>query len=112
MKNELSEIKNASLKQVGPLLKKELDETERKIHEGLSKKTASTGASIDNLHGGAKFMSQLSNIGGGSKATGGGGVEDGFNTVNKNTAVKAQLEFLEKTEKNKRKALVDMGEKN
>ena len=55
-------------------------------------------------------MSQLSNIGGGSKAT--GGVEDGFNTVNKNTAVKAQLELLKKTEKNKRKALIDMAEKN
>lgn len=111
-KIELREIKNESLNQVRPLLKKELDETERKIQEGLSKKTASTGANIDDLHGGAKFMSQLSNIGGGSKATGGGGVEDGFNTVNKNTAIKARLEFLEKSEKKKRKALIDVDGNN
>ena len=39
--------------------------SQRKIAEGLSRKTASTGTPIDELHGGAKFMAQLSNIGGG-----------------------------------------------
>ena len=31
---------------------------------------------MEKLHGGAGKMAQMSNIGGGSKATGGGGVDD------------------------------------
>lgn len=58
-----------------------LQETEDKIKRGLSMQTASTGTPIVNLRGGAKFMAQLSNIGGGSKATGGGGIKDGFATI-------------------------------
>ncbi len=33
------------------------------------------------LHGGAKKMAQMSNIGGGSKATGGGGVDEGMKAM-------------------------------
>lgn len=64
------------------------------IKKGLENPTASTGTPIDSLNGGAKFMAQLSNIGGGSKATGGGGVQDGFNTVNTNTKANTVLKML------------------
>lgn len=36
--------------------------TSAKIKEGLEKPTASTGTLISKLHGGPKFMAQLSNI--------------------------------------------------
>lgn len=65
--------------------------TDRKIQKGLDEPTASTGTPMTNLSGGAKFMAQLSNIGGGSKATGGGGIRDGFNTIQYNLAAKAYL---------------------
>ena len=51
------------------------------IQKGLNKETASTGYPMKKLHGGAKNMAQMSNIGGGSKATGGGGVEEGMKAV-------------------------------
>lgn len=41
----------------------------------------STGTPMDKLHGGAKRMAQMSNIGGGSKATGGGGVDEGMKAM-------------------------------
>lgn len=66
--------------------------SQRKIAEGLSRKTASTGTPIDDLHGGAKFMAQLSNIGGGSKETGGGGIQDGFNTIATYVDAKAKVQ--------------------
>lgn len=69
-----------------------LEASQRKIVEGLSKKTASTGTPIENLHGGAKFMAQLSNIGGGSKETGGGGIKDGFNTITTFVDAKAKTQ--------------------
>ena len=75
-----------------------LEASQRKIAEGLSKETASTGTPIGDLHGGAKFMAQLSNIGGGSKETGGGGIKDGLNTittfVDAQAKVKAQSQPL------------------
>ena len=49
--------------------------------DGLNKTTASTGTPMDKLHGGAKRMAQMSNIGGGSKATGGGGVYEGMKAM-------------------------------
>ena len=69
-----------------------LEASQRKIAEGLSKETASTGTPIENLHGGAKFMAQLSNIGGGSKETGGGGIQDGFNTITTYVDAKAKVQ--------------------
>lgn len=70
-------------------------QTGDKIKKGLENPTASTGTPIDSLSGGAKFMAQLSNIGGGSKATGGGGIQDGFNTVNTNTEANTVLKVLD-----------------
>ena len=68
--------------------KKVIAETDTKIAEGLAKPTASTGIPIAHLSGGSKFMAQLSNIGGGSLATGGGGIRDGFNTIMANASAK------------------------
>lgn len=58
-----------------------LNQRGKQIVDGLSKTTASTGTSMDKLHGGAKKMAQISNIGGGSKATGGGGVDEGMKAM-------------------------------
>lgn len=65
--------------------------TNAKIKKGLEKPTASTGTPISKLHGGPKFMAQLSNIGGGSVATGGGGIRDGFNTIAENERAKETI---------------------
>ena len=72
--------------------KRALETSQRKIMEGLSKKTASTGTPIEDLHGAAKFTAQLSNIGGGSKETGGGGIKDGFNTITQYVDAKAKAQ--------------------
>ena len=79
----LKKNKHSALVPTNPSLKNKntFEISQRKIVEGLSRKTASTGTPIGELHGGAKFMAQLSNIGGGSKETGGGGIKDGFNTI-------------------------------
>ena len=65
--------------------------TDAKIKKGLEKPTASTGTLISKLHGGPKFMAQLSNIGGGSVATGGGGIREGFNTTAENVRSKETI---------------------
>ena len=106
MKNEIRETENAIASKEYYKLEKELVKTERKIQKGLAKETASTGTPINVLHGAAKFVSQLSNIGGGSKEIGGGGIEDGFNTINKNTAIKARMSAIESQEK----VLIDVEE--
>ena len=49
----------------------------RKIREGLLKPNSGTGTPIKDLYGGSKENVQLSNIGGGSKANGGGGMVHG-----------------------------------
>ena len=69
-----------------------LDTSARKIKEGLSRETASTGTPIEDLHGAAKFMAQLSNIGGGSVESGGGGIKDGFNTIAKYVDANAKVQ--------------------
>ena len=76
-----------------------LNQRGKQIVDGLNKTTASTGTPMDKLHGGAKRMAQMSNIGGGSKATGGGGVDEGM---------KARLQD---TQANNVKKMVLQGEK-
>ena len=61
----------------------------KKIETGLSVPTASTGTAIDTLNGIAKTLAQISNIGGGSKSTGGGGVADGIKTLAEYSAAQA-----------------------
>lgn len=58
-------------------------QTGKQIVDGLNRSTASTGKPIDELHGAAKKIAQMSNIGGGSKATGGGGLDKGLDTITK-----------------------------
>lgn len=58
-----------------------IKQKEDQIVNGLNKTIASTGTPMEKLHGGAKRMAQLSNIGGGSKATGGGGIDEGMNAM-------------------------------
>ena len=58
-------------------------QTGKQIAEGLNRPTASTGKPIDELHGAAKRIAQMSNICGGSNATGGGGLDKGLDTVTK-----------------------------
>jgi len=76
--------------------KNEIENTEKKIQKGISKPTASTGTPIDKLNGAAKFMAVLSNIGGGSVNSGGGGVKEGFNTITKNVSAKSTLKAMKK----------------
>ena len=52
-----------------------------KIQKGLDRPIASTGTPMEKLHGGPKFMAQVSNIGGGSVKTGGGGIKGGLKTM-------------------------------
>lgn len=66
-------------------------ETNEKIKRGFEKATASTGTPIASLKGGAKYMAQLSNVGGGSVEIGGGGIKEGFNTFAKNHMAKGAL---------------------
>ena len=53
---------------------------------------------MENLHGGAKKMAQMSNIGGGSKATGGGGVDEGMKAMLQYT----QADAVKKTVANRK----------
>ena len=70
------------------------NQTSAKIQQGLENPLASTGTPIEKLHGGAKFMAQLSNIGGGAISQGGGGIRDGFNTIQQNTSARAVLDSI------------------
>lgn len=58
-----------------------LNQRGKQIIDGINKTTSGTGIPIKKLHGGAKRMAQMSNIGGGSKATGGGGVDEGIKAI-------------------------------
>lgn len=75
------------------------EKTDEMIQKGLECPTASTGTPIKDLNGGALFMAQLSNIGGGSIETGGGGIKDGFNTIAANIAAKTALNNLPESDK-------------
>lgn len=56
-------------------------ERRSQLDERLSKPTASTGTRIDTLNGIAKALAMMSNAGGGSVATGGGGVAEGIKNI-------------------------------
>ena len=73
----------------------------KQIVDGLNKPTASTGRSMDELHGAAKTIAQMSNIGGGSKATGGKGIAGGLDAMTKYTQAKTAKMMLENNEPKK-----------
>ena len=60
-----------------------------------------TGTPMDKLHGGAKRMAQMSNIGGGSKATGGGGVDEGMKAMLQYTQANTVKKMVSQSEKKK-----------
>lgn len=76
-------------------------QTGKQIVDGLNKPTASTGKPIDELHGAAKRIAQMSNIGGGSKATGGGGLDKGLDTVTKHAQAKTAKAMIDRTKQKK-----------
>ena len=53
------------------------------VAKGLSKPNASTGTPIDALNGAAVITARISNVGGGSKETGGGGMLEGIKKLMK-----------------------------
>ena len=71
-----------------------VEKTDKLIQQGLERPTASTGTPTAKLSGGALFLTQLSNIGGGSIATGGNGIRGGFNIIAANIAGKSILNSL------------------
>lgn len=81
-----------SLQQV---VDKVYQQTRKEIVEGLSKPTASTGKPMDELHGAAKRVAQMSNIGGGSKASGGGGIDKGVDTLTKHAQARTAKTMLD-----------------
>ncbi len=54
---------STSLNEIVSTARAVAEKTDKKIQEGLTKTTASTGTPVEDLHGGAKFMAQISNIG-------------------------------------------------
>lgn len=77
------------------------EQTGKQIQEGLNKETASTGTPMKELRGGAKYMAQMSNIGGGSKATGGGGFKEGFNIIGRHQKAEGIKKALNQKSKKK-----------
>ena len=63
----------------------------QKIKAGLEKPTASTGTLMQSLSGGPLFNAALSNIGGGSKASG-GGMQAGWKTCTQFVTASAVLQ--------------------
>ena len=51
------------------------------IDNGIAKNKASTGTDMSKLHGMAKTLAQLANIGDGSIESGGGGVAEGIKRI-------------------------------
>ena len=76
-------------------------QTGKQIADGLNRPTASTGKSIDELHGAAKRIAQISNIGGGSKSTGGGGLDKGLDTVAKHVQARTAKAIIDNAKQKK-----------
>ena len=60
-----------------------------------------TYISYEELHGAAKRVAQMSNIGGGSKATGGGGIDKGLDTLTKYAQAKTAKTMMDKSKQKK-----------
>ena len=62
-------------------MRKVKEYTNKQIEDGINNPFSSTGTLIEDLHGASKFSATLANIGGGSKRTGGNGMEGGLKTI-------------------------------
>ena len=71
-----------------------LNQRGKQIVDGLNKTTASTGTPMDKLHGGAKRMAQMSNIGG-------GGVDEGMKAMLQYTQANTVKKMVSQSEKKK-----------
>ena len=78
-----------------------LSQRGKQIVDGLNKPTASTGTPMYKLHGGAKRIAQMSNRGGGSKSTGGGGVDEGMKAMLQYTQANTVKKMVSQSEKKK-----------
>ena len=56
---------------------------------------------MEELHGAAKRIAQMSNIGGGAKATGGGGIDKGLDTLTKYAQAKTAKTMMDKSKQKK-----------
>ena len=70
----ISRVPQSSLQQAAD---KVYQQPGQEIVKGISESTASTGKPMNELYGAEKRIAQMSNIGGGSKASGGGGIDKG-----------------------------------
>lgn len=75
-------------------LLKALKDTSLQIHAGMGNPLSGTGTPISSLSGGARFTSILSNIGGGSKASGGGGMEAGMRLLDQHSRISGALQEI------------------
>lgn len=94
------------------VVNQEYHKTKKKIEDGLSRPNASTGTPMDELHGAAKRVAQLSNIGDGSKATGGGGIDQGLETIINYSQVSTAKAMIEKIESQNNKGTKYLPQKN
>lgn len=95
---EISRPQKTSFEQV---VDQVYQQTGKQIVDCLNKPTASTGKPIEELHGAAKRIAQMSNIGGGSKATGGGGLDRGLDTVTKHAQARTAKAMIDRTKQKK-----------
>lgn len=56
---------------------------------------------MEKLHGGAKKMAQMSNIGGGSKVAGGGGIDEGMKAMLQYTQANTTKKMINQRKKKK-----------
>ena len=102
-KSTVSSLSGAMKTSTEDMVNKIYNDTAKKIQEGLSKETASTGTPMKELKGAALFTATMSNIGDGSKASGGGGMEQGLKTVTKYGKAEVAKKMLEQSKMNQKK---------
>ena len=98
-KKTLVPIATTSSKEPKKVVEDVIQETHKENEKGLEKDTASTGTPMKDLKGGALMMAQLSNIGGGSKKTGGNGVKGGLNLLVRHEKAKSTKNTMDAIEK-------------
>lgn len=92
------------------------EDTSRIIAEGKRKKLSSTGTPMNKLNGAALYTARRAAIGGGSKASGGGGMEFGDRVLDANRKAKAVIKIIELISKNNsldnKNHLIDFNKRN
>lgn len=73
--------------------------TRSELEKGLSKQTASTGRLLSEIHGNARTNAVISNCGGGSKATGGKGIQGGVDLLIKHSEAIGQAKEMIRNKK-------------